>query len=143
MHFAGENLLNTIKRFIESTKQLYTVFTDKLLFIEWILQVLRAVAIYFLNMKSRIESDAFAETNGSFDMRTMPPAVKRNIIHDEAVLKMRWDLCLGCEFLTDHNTCKKCGCFMKVKHKLSHAKCPIGKWDQYKPEVMSGTPVTG
>ena len=138
----GELILNSVKKIVESVKQLYTVFTNKLLFIEWILQVLRAIAIYFLKMKSRIEADAFAETNGSVDLRTMPPAVRRNIIHDEAVLKMRWDLCSSCEFLTEKNSCQKCGCFMKIKHKLSHAKCPIGKWDQYKPEVISGTPVT-
>ena len=134
--------MESVKKFIESVKQLYTVFTNKLLFIEWILQVLRAVAIYFLKMKSRIEADAFAETNGSFDMRTMPPAVRKNIIYDEAVLKTRWDLCSGCEFLTENNSCQKCGCFMKVKHKLAHAKCPIGKWDKYTQGAISGTPVT-
>ena len=133
--------MESVKRFIESTKQLYTVFTDKLLFVEWILQVLRAIAIYFLNMKSRIESDIYAETNDTMDMRTMSPAVRRNTIHDEAVLKMRWDLCLGCEFLTDNNTCQKCGCYMAVAHKLKSKFCPIGKWDKYKPEGISGSPV--
>ena len=134
--------MESVKRFIESTKQLYTVFTDKLLFIEWLLQVLRAVAIYLLNMKARIESDGYAEINDTLDMRTMPPAIRKNIIHDEAVLKMRWDLCSGCEFLTEKNSCQKCGCYMAIKHKLIHAACPIGKWDKYKPEVISGTPVT-
>ena len=127
---------------MESVKQLFTVFTDKLLFVEWILQILRAVSIYFLEMKARIESDSFAETNETIDMRTAPPAVRQNIIHDEAVLKERWDLCLGCEFLTDSNKCEKCGCFMAVKHKLAQAKCPIGKWDKYTERVLSGSPVT-
>ena len=52
------------------------------------------------------------------------------VFHDEDVLKMRWDLCLGCEFLKD-DKCLKCGCFMKVKHKLAMARCPIDKWDRY------------
>jgi hypothetical protein len=25
-------------------------------------------------------------------------------------------------------TCKSCGCFMKVKGRLSYAECPLGKW---------------
>ena len=108
------------------------VFTDKLLFVEWILEVLRAVSIYFLNIKARIEVDEFAETNDDISMKTAPPAIRKSIINDEAVLNMRWDLCKGCEFLTESNKCEKCGCFMKVKHKLAQASCPIGKWDRYK-----------
>ena len=76
------------------------------------------------------EVNEYAENNDSIDMRTAPVAVKNSIIHDEEVLKMRWDLCLGCEFLKD-NKCEKCGCFMKVKHKLAMASCPVGKWDKY------------
>ena len=113
---------------MESVKQLYQVFTNKLLFVEWILQVLRAVSIYFLKVKARIESDQYAVTNKNIDMRTAPPAVNFNVIHDEEVLKARWDLCSSCEFLTDANKCEQCGCFMKVKHKLAHASCPVGKW---------------
>ena len=108
------------------------VFTDKLLFVEWILEVLRAVSIYFLNIKARIEVDKFAETNETISMQTAPPVIRKSIIHDEAVLNMRWDLCKGCEFLNESNRCEKCGCFMKVKHKLAQASCPIGKWDRYK-----------
>ena len=40
----------------------------------------------------------------------------------------RFDICKKCIFLTKRNKCKKCGCFMKLKTKLSLAKCPIGKW---------------
>ena len=114
-----------------SVKGLFQVFTDKLLFVEWLLQVLRAVTIYFLKVKAGMEIDVFAKTNDSIDMRTAPPPIRHNMIHDEAVLKMRWDLCLGCEFLTDTNKCEKCGCFMKVKHKLAQASCPIGKWEKH------------
>ena len=112
----------------------------KLLIVEWILEVLRAVSIYFLNRKARIEADIYAVENEDLDMRTIPPAIKRGIIHDEKVLAERWDLCASCEFLTDSNKCQKCGCFMKVKHKLSWASCPVGKWEKYK--VTDGLTVT-
>ena len=128
---------------MESVKQLYHVFTDKILFIEWILQILRSIAIYLLNMRAKIEADTFAETNNKIDMRTAPPVIRKNIIHDAEVLKMRWDLCTGCEFLTDTNKCEKCGCFMKVKHKLKQASCPIGKWGKHIERAVRGTPVTG
>ena len=104
----------------------------KLIIVEWILEVLRAVSIYFLNRKARIEADIYAIENEELDMRTVKPAIKRGIIHDEAILNMRWDLCSSCEFLTESNKCTKCGCFMKVKHKFGFAKCPVGKWERYK-----------
>ena len=118
------------------------IFTNKLLFVEWILQILRAVSIYFLNIQARIEVDVFAETNETIDMRTAPPVVKNNMLYDEEILKMRWDLCLGCEFLTDSNRCKKCGCFMKVKHKIAQASCPIGKWGKYIERATYGINAT-
>ena len=126
--FAGELILGLLK-----------VFTNKLLFIEWLLEVIRAVAIYFLKVKARLETDEFIEGKDSLDMRTIPPAVKKNIIYDESVLKMRWDLCLGCEFLNESNKCEKCGCFMKVKHKIAHASCPVGKWGRYKEIYATAT----
>ena len=65
-------------------------------------------------------------------MRSAPNTIRHGIIYDEDILKMRWDLCSSCEFLTESNRCTQCGCFMKVKHKFSIAKCPVGKWDKYK-----------
>ena len=117
----------------------------KLLFVEWILEVLRAVSIYFLNIKARIEVDDYAEQNEEIDMRTAPPLVRSGIIHNQEILDMRWDLCTGCEFLTESNRCQKCGCFMKVKHKFANASCPIGKWDKYTAKdrkVLDGITVT-
>ena len=114
----------------------------KLLIVEWILEVLRAVSIWFLNKKARMEADDYAIVNKDIDLRTAPPAIKRGIIHNQDVLDERWSLCLGCEFLTESNSCKKCGCFMKVKHKLAYASCPIGKWCKYTEGVLSGTTVT-
>ena len=121
--FAGELILGSVK-------QLYQVFTTKQLLLEWLLEVNLFIGKKLSRSLAVEEINEYAEVNDSIDMRTAPVAVKRNIIHDEDVLKMRWDLCLGCEFLKD-NKCLKCGCFMKVKHKLAMAFCPIGKWDKY------------
>ncbi len=108
----------------------------KLIIVEWILEVLRAISIYFLNKKARIEANQFAETNDSLDMRTAPNSVKRTLIYDQDVLDIRWNICKGCEFLTESNKCQKCGCFMKVKHKFAYASCPVGKWDSYKQNIQ-------
>ena len=115
---------------MESVKQLYYVITTKQLFLEWLLEINLFIGRKLMKSLAEEEINEFAEVNDTLDMRTVPPAIKRNIIHDEDVLKMRWDLCLGCEFLND-NKCDKCGCFMKVKHKMAIAKCPEGKWDRY------------
>ena len=115
---------------MESVKQLYYVVTTKQLFLEWLLEINLFIGRKLSKALALEEINEFAETNERIDMRTAPDRVKRNIIHDEEVLKMRWDLCTGCEFL-NNNKCEKCGCFMKVKHKLSMASCPIGKWDRY------------
>ena len=117
-------------RILESVKQLYYVVTTKQLFLEWLLEVNMFFGSKLVRSLAIQEINEYAEDNDSIDMRTAPSAIKRNIIHDEEVLKMRWVLCLGCEFLKD-NKCEKCGCFMKVKHKLAQAKCPIDKWDRY------------
>lgn len=47
----------------------------------------------------------------------------------EDLAKRRLDICKSCEwYRPKSNTCKKCGCFMKLKTQLKDAKCPIGKW---------------
>ena len=117
-------------RILESVKQLYYVVTTKQLFLEWLLEINLFIGRKLSKALAVEEINEFAENNDSIDMRTAPKAVKHNIIHDEEVLKMRWDICSGCEFLKD-DKCEKCGCFMKVKHKLAMASCPIGKWDRY------------
>lgn len=40
----------------------------------------------------------------------------------------RLNTCAKCEFITSNFRCKKCGCFMKLKARMSVSKCPIGKW---------------
>ena len=115
---------------MESVKQLYYVVTTKQLFLEWLLEINKFIGRKILKALAVEEINEYAGNNKSIDMRTAPKAVKRNIIHDEEVLKMRWDLCSGCEFL-NNNKCEKCGCFMKVKYKLAMASCPEGKWSRY------------
>ena len=115
---------------MQQVKQLYYVFTTKQLFLEWLLEINKFIGKKLVKSLAVEEISRYAETNQTLDMRTVPNTIKRNIIHDEEVLKMRWDLCLSCEFLND-NKCDKCGCFMKVKHKLKMASCPEGKWDRY------------
>lgn len=41
----------------------------------------------------------------------------------------RLEICKTCEFFRERTqTCKKCGCFMKLKTHLEDASCPIKKW---------------
>ena len=48
---------------------------------------------------------------------------------DDLLADQRYDICKECPMLINiSKQCKKCGCFMKVKTKLLHATCPIGKW---------------
>jgi len=48
---------------------------------------------------------------------------------EEELAKYRFDICSSCEwFRKSSQTCKKCGCFMKLKTTLKNAKCPVGKW---------------
>jgi hypothetical protein len=48
---------------------------------------------------------------------------------DDETQKSRLDICYTCPHLTKlTHQCKKCGCFMNLKTKLSEAKCPENKW---------------
>ena len=47
----------------------------------------------------------------------------------EELAQYRLEICKACPaYRPKTNTCKKCGCFMKLKTQLQNAKCPIGKW---------------
>lgn len=47
----------------------------------------------------------------------------------EEIAAYRLEICKGCEWFRQRTqTCKKCGCFMKLKTTLESARCPIGKW---------------
>jgi hypothetical protein len=44
----------------------------------------------------------------------------------------RMNICNSCEHLfKPTTTCKKCGCFMKLKTYLPTQKCPLNKWTSY------------
>ena len=43
-------------------------------------------------------------------------------------VKKRMDICKQCPHLTKMHRCLECGCFMKVKSKLTLMDCPLGKW---------------
>ena len=48
---------------------------------------------------------------------------------DPDIVVDRYKKCIVCPYLIRAtSTCKKCGCFMKIKTKLINSKCPIGKW---------------
>ena len=45
------------------------------------------------------------------------------------VQEYRYGICQGCEKLyKPTDTCKACGCFMKVKSWMPHQECPLKKW---------------
>lgn len=45
------------------------------------------------------------------------------------VQEMRFSTCLSCEKLyKPTDTCKVCGCFMRVKTWIPNVSCPINKW---------------
>ena len=83
-----------------------------------------------------------ATKTGDFDIRNVSERLKNVIIHDEDIIKKRWDICKACPELTNLNRCKQWGCFMKVKTKIATAKCPIGKWDK-EYEFIKGRAVNG
>lgn len=50
-------------------------------------------------------------------------------VEDEELGKTRLEICKACpELIKVTKTCKKCGCFMTAKTKLTGAVCPLGKW---------------
>ena len=82
---------------------------------------------------------------GEIDQRKVSGRFKNIFLHDQDIIDKRWDICQGCEFLTDKNRCQKCGCFMSVKTKVATASCPIGKWEKEYDFIKGkkvGTPVT-
>ena len=78
---------------------------------------------------AKYEADEYAVKNEKMDLRTIPARIKNVLLHDQDIIDKRCDECQKCEFLfKPTGSCKKCGCFMQVKTKISTASCPIGKW---------------
>ena len=54
--------------------------------------------------------------------------IEKEIASDE-VQNQRLDICKSCDqYFSITTTCKRCGCFMKVKVQFNIAKCPLEKW---------------
>ena len=83
---------------------------------------------------------------GEMDQRKVPGRFKNLFLHDQDIIDKRWAECEACEHLIKAtNSCKKCGCFMKVKTKVATASCPIGKWEKEYDFIKGkkvGNPVT-
>jgi hypothetical protein len=48
---------------------------------------------------------------------------------NEELANARYEICLGCpQLISFSKQCRKCGCFMSLKTKLTDSSCPIGKW---------------
>ena len=47
----------------------------------------------------------------------------------DIIQEQRYSICKKCpEFIGLTTQCRKCGCFMKLKTKISLASCPLQKW---------------
>jgi len=55
---------------------------------------------------------------------------------EEQVIADRTALCDACpELIRAAKVCKKCGCHMPTKIKLTNSFCPIGKWDSVDVQI--------
>jgi len=51
------------------------------------------------------------------------------VTFEEYVLRL--DSCYGCEYLERYDgSCKRCGCYVTKKAKMSTEKCPDGRWSE-------------
>ena len=97
--------------------------------VKFFLDINIAIGKKLVYLISKYEADSYAEKNEQLDLRTIPQRIKNILIHDQDIIDKRWAECEKCEFLfKPTSSCKKCGCFMKVKTKVAHASCPVGKW---------------
>jgi hypothetical protein len=50
-------------------------------------------------------------------------------LEDQSIVDSRMNTCNSCpELIELTKQCKKCGCVMSLKTKLTEATCPLGKW---------------
>jgi hypothetical protein len=63
------------------------------------------------------------------DTRPWDIVTQREDFVEESISTSRLDICKACpELIKLTSQCKKCGCLMTLKTKLTNAACPIGKW---------------
>ena len=97
--------------------------------IKYLLELNIKIGRKLLYMQGSYEADRYAEENENLDLRGVSKRIKNVLLHDQDIIDKRWNECQKCEFLfKPTGNCKKCGCFMKVKTKISTASCPINKW---------------
>ena len=109
----------------------------KLYAVQSLISGLKKITLKLLYLQAKYDIDNYTTKNEKFDLRTIPARIKNLILHDQDIIDKRWEICSGCEFLTGMNRCEKCGCFMKVKTRISEASCPIGLWgkEQIKDKI--------
>ena len=114
--------------------------------IDYLLNVNIKIGRKLVFLKTKYEADDYAVKNDKIDMRNISSRFKNILLHDQDIIDKRWDECQKCEFLLKPtNSCKKCGCFMKVKTKIATASCPIGKWEKEYDFIKGekvGSPIT-
>ena len=99
-------------------------------------------------LMAKYEADRYAEKTNKFDLRKIPDRIKKILIHDQSIIDRRMDECNACEhFIKATSQCKQCGCFMKIKTRLSTSRCPLNppKWDKEYEFIKGkavGTPIT-
>lgn len=55
----------------------------------------------------------------------------QSLVAPKNIANKRLEICEKCEFLFKPTfSCKKCGCFMKVKARLKDSRCPENKWEK-------------
>ncbi|QNJ25983.1 hypothetical protein SynSYN20_01656 [Synechococcus sp. SYN20] len=53
----------------------------------------------------------------------------------QLVYDQRLAICRGCIRWLPSDRCSACGCFMSVKARAAHIKCPLGFWETWAPEA--------
>lgn len=101
----------------------------KLKAMNFCISMLKILLLKFDNMRTHyVLKDVMNSDN--IDLRQVPFEIKKNFIFDDNIIKERIDFCKSCEFLTERNSCLRCGCKVRWKVRISTESCPIGKWKE-------------
>ena len=74
-------------------------------------------------LKEKMEQVRDAAENAAANMLPYKVSVE--------IQEYRYGICQGCEKLyKPTDTCKACGCFMKVKTWIPNQECPLKKWSK-------------
>ncbi len=53
----------------------------------------------------------------------------KSVLCSQDIINQRLAICNACpEYISMTSQCRKCGCFMSAKSRLTTASCPIDKW---------------